>query len=214
MAAFILVPLPALAERGGRRPMPIGPRLTPEQAAVAAYNEAVELTDKADRAEVEAAAQPDAARRDTLLRKARSHYEKAIKMLRGATEKKADLVSAFGQLGYAYRKTGAFDEALQAYARALALEPGYAPAIEYRAEAHLGLGRLEEAKEGYLLLSGMDRALADKLASAMRRWLDERRKAPGEVSGEALNGFEAWLNERQQVARQTTWLVPTGRDRW
>jgi tetratricopeptide (TPR) repeat protein len=142
IAALVLAPLPAFTEGAGRRSMPRGERLTPEQEAVADYNDAVELTEKADRAEAEAAAQADAARRDKLLRKARSQYEKAIRKLHEATERKPDLVPALGQLGYAYRKTGAFEDALKAYAQALALAPGYPPVIEYRAEAHLGLGRL------------------------------------------------------------------------
>jgi cytochrome c-type biogenesis protein CcmH/NrfG len=56
------------------------------------------------------------------------------------------LHEAFSSLGYAYRKTGDFDQALQAYERALVLAPGYAAAIEYQAEAHLGLNRTTETQ--------------------------------------------------------------------
>ena len=57
--------------------------------------------------------------------------------------------------------------------RVVELSPGYAEAIEYRAETYLGLGRLDDAKRAYLTLfaGGSDRA--GELLVAMREWLDE-----------------------------------------
>ena len=52
--------------------------------------------------------------------------------------------------------------------RALELAPDYGEAIEYRAEAYLGLDRIDDAKKAYMQLFNLDRALADELMEAMR----------------------------------------------
>ncbi|MBI1725495.1 MAG: tetratricopeptide repeat protein, partial [Candidatus Tectomicrobia bacterium] len=77
---------------------------------------------------------------------------------------------AYNMLGYALRKTGDPKEALEAYNRALALKPDYAPALEYRGEAHLMLKDRKAAVEDYQALvklgSPLARDLKGKIDSA------------------------------------------------
>ena len=72
--------------------------------------------------------------------------------LRAAIANNPQLHEAYSSLGYALRKTGRFDESIEAYNRALQLNPSYSEAIEYRAEAYLALGRLDEVKAAYMEL--------------------------------------------------------------
>jgi tetratricopeptide (TPR) repeat protein len=109
------------------------------------------------------------------------------------------LYQAWNQLGYARRRAGDHPRALQAYAMALRLQPGYGPAIEYRAEAHLALGHLEDVKAAYLELFGSEPALAAELSRAIAAWL---RRPTGKPAAEDVAAFRSWFQERQQLAKQ------------
>ena len=113
---------------------------------------------------------------------------------------------AFSSLGYALRKTGDFEASLVAYDRALEINPSYFEAIEYRAEAYLGLDRVEEAKAAYLDLFGRDPERAEQLLTAMKGWLQDRREAPGSLNEGTLSGMEDWIREREELAQQAAKL--------
>ena len=53
--------------------------------------------------------------------------------------------NAHNMLGYAWRKLGDYDRALDHYGKALALNPRHRGALEYLGEAYLELGRIDEA---------------------------------------------------------------------
>ena len=124
------------------------------------------------------------------------------------------MFQAWGSLGYAFRKTGNTPAALEAYDKALALEKSYAPAIEYRAEAYLGLNRLEEVKSAYMTLFNTDRARANELALAMQKWLEKRQTDPTGVDPAALEDFGKWVAERRQLASQTSAITDPNGPRW
>jgi tetratricopeptide (TPR) repeat protein len=76
---------------------------------------------------------------------------------------------AYTRLGFAYRKQGDYERALEAYDNALDLNPHHRGALEYLGEAYLELGRQDDAE-----------AMLDRLAAACRRvaenpddWRDE-----------------------------------------
>ena len=107
-------------------------------------------------------------------------------------------------LGYAKRKLGDFDTALQAYDAALAINPDYGHAIEYRGEAYLGLGRINEAQNAYRILSEKDLTLAAELLGSMQAWIEARRAAPEGISAEQLDGFAGWVADRELTATGST----------
>lgn len=110
------------------------------------------------------------------------------------------LHEAFSSLGYAYRKTGDFDQALQAYERALVLAPGYAAAIEYQAEAHLGLNRTTEAQQAYDWLFLNDPEKAQALLDAADEWMEQRRQDAAGVSAEAIEAMAHWIAAKKTTA--------------
>jgi tetratricopeptide (TPR) repeat protein len=115
----------------------------PEQQAADHYNRALKYRDKAWELEKEAAG-ASGEEAEKLAKKITKQYEKAATALRSAIDADPKMYQAHGSLGYALRKLEKYDEALAAYDQALALNPGYSEAIEYRAEAYLGLNRLED----------------------------------------------------------------------
>ena len=121
---------------------------TPEQEAVEYYNDGVSYRDKADTYEKEAAAETDGAKKAKLLGKARTSTESSIKKYLKAHAKDPHMVPAWSSLGYAYRKTGKYLARPRGLRQGARAGPGYTPAIEYRAEAYLGLDRLDEVKIG------------------------------------------------------------------
>jgi tetratricopeptide (TPR) repeat protein len=115
---------------------------------------------------------------------------------------------AQNELGYALRRTGKYEEAIAAYDAALALNGVYYPAVEYRGEAYLSVGRLEQAKSSYMVLFRNDRKLASQLMDAMDEWL---AKQP---AGDSTAAFAAWLKERKAVAEVGDDLSQNNSRRW
>ena len=200
---------PATAEAAGSKPVqpPAAEQeKTPEEAGKEYYNLGLKHRDKAWGFEDKAKAAASDAERDKLLGKARKQYQKAIPLFENATQRIPTFHQAYSSLGYALRKTGDFEGSLAAYDRALELAPFYGEAIEYRAEAYLGLGRLDDVKEAYMQLFTRERGLADQLMEAMKTWVEEQRAAPGEVPADQVDAFAAWLAERGEIAEQTARL--------
>ena len=213
LAALLLAPavLSAAGGSSGSVP-PAAPaaKLTPQQNAMVAYNEGLEHRNRAWKLEKEAAsaAGDKAAKKEA---KAQKAYKKAIERFRAATDEVANFHQAFSSLGYALRKTGQYQESLEAYDRSLAIDPRYTEAIEYRGEAYLGLDRIEEAKGAYMQLFQFDRERAAELMTAMKRWLEDRRGAAGELDEEAIEGFATWVEERSEMVAQVGTLASLSR---
>lgn len=189
------------------------PALSPQEQAAESYRRGVRYRDEALELERKAATEPAGSR---TAEKARKEFEKAARAFRSAVEDDPALTPAHSELGFALRKLGDYEGSLEAYERALALEPGYAPAVEYRAEAHLALGRLDDVKAAYLELFRGDRAHADQLMAAMKRWVEERQAAPGDFEPALLEEFARWVAEREALASQAADLAaePSASPSW
>lgn len=208
---------PAFAAGGSRESIePTQPQEEVDPAVLAKqhYNRGLGHRDRAWKLEEELAEATADKQIKKLEKKIRSSYRSAVREFEQAVRNDGQLYPAWSSLGYAQRKLGAFDLSLEAYDRALAIEPRYAEAVEYRAEAYLGLGRLEPAKEAYLELFAGAREHADTLLVAMRKWVDARTAAPGDLDAETLAAFEAWVAEREKIASQTARLGAPSRSGW
>lgn len=195
--AFLAVPASLMAS-GGSTPSPTPPPLVMELTARDHYERGLKLRDKAWELEEKAAKEPGKA--EKYLKKAAKEFEKAAESQRQAIQMDARMHQAYSSLGYALRKIGDYTGSIKAYDQGLAIEPRYAEAIEYRAEAYLGLGRLDEAKDAYMHLFRADRARADELLAAMQKWVDEKRATAGD---QTVEDFAAWVAERTELAEQT-----------
>jgi len=168
--------------------------LTPEQLAVQAYNMGIGSRDKAWKLEKKMAESTDPAAQKKLGKKIAKSYRSAASAFERATESNPMMFEAHSDLGYCLRKQGDFEAALAAYDRALEIQPKYAEAIEYRAEAYLGLNRIDDAKQAYMMLFKGQSDQASALLEAMQHWADE--------NGED-EAFSAWVVERTEIAGQT-----------
>ena len=189
-------------------------QLTPEQEAVTFYNDGISYRDKAVKLEKEAETETDAGKRQKLEAKAKDKHEDSIKKFVKATEKNPALFQAWGSLGYAYRKVGNYNASLAAYGKALEIQPNYTPAIEYRAEAYLGLNQLDQVKSVYMQLFTMDRPRADELSAAIDKWLEKRKTDPAGLDPGQLQEFSAWAAQRKQLASQVSSLAAPKNERW
>lgn len=202
------------AAGGSSAPVPQQePQVTPEQEARQHYNQGIYYREKAWKLEKQLADATDKDRQK-LERKIEKNYGRAIGEYEDALRNDPNMYQAASDLGYALRKTGRYTEALQAYDHALSLEPSYAEAIEYRAEAYLALNRLEEVKSAYVQLFGSDRARADELLAAMHTWVKQQRSAPGEVDAATLDSFASWVDERTEIAGTTTPVSELRKKSW
>ena len=207
LLAAYLGPLPAEAASGGGGGGGGGPGIgsfgqTRGQEAVALYQSAEKHLARAARYEREAAEADTEKERTKLEDRAGSRYRRAAKDLRKAVRKRKDLFQAWGMLGFALRSGGDYEAALEAYDRALEIEPRYAEAVEYRAEAYLELGRLKEAKAAYMQLFGPVRPLADQLMERMEAWVARHREDPAGLDPSVIEDFAGWVEGRGEVAQQ------------
>jgi tetratricopeptide (TPR) repeat protein len=191
-----------------------GPTMTPQQQAASRYNHGLKLQAKGDDAEKQAASATDEKKRAKAVEAAQKAWEKAGREYEHAIALDPQHHQAHGALGYILRKQGKLDASLASYDRALQIKPGFTPAIEYRAEAYLGLGRIEEAKADYITLFATDRKNADTLAAAMTKWLEDRKKDPKGVDPAVLDDLTKWLESRQEIAAKTSALLPPKDARW
>lgn len=203
---------PALAAGGSSAPpaTPSAPQMTPQEEAIQLYNQGLKARDKAWKLEEEHAMKPS----DKLAGKIDSQFEKAADHFRKAVAKNPLFHQAHSSLGYALRRLGNYDESLASYNKALELAPDYAEAIEYRAEAYLGLNRIDEAKEAYLHLFRSDRERANELYQAMEGWLEKRQGDLGGLDQATVDAFASWLEERGKVADTTAMLYVPDAQVW
>jgi tetratricopeptide (TPR) repeat protein len=179
------------------------PSMTPEERAVEAYRNGDNHRVKGRKLEEEAAAKKGSDA-DKAAAKARSEFEKALKDFTNAAKLNPRLFQAYNGMGYAYRKTGDYVKALEMYDQAIKMAPGFFPeAVEYRAEAYLGLNRIDDARQAYLDLFAADRKQADILMAAMKNWVAARRADAAGVAPDAVSEFEKWIGEREGMSKQT-----------
>jgi tetratricopeptide (TPR) repeat protein len=175
---------------------------TPDQIAKNSYNRGVKEIDKARDAEGDAAKASDPAKKQKLADKAQKGYTKARDYFLAAVDARSDMYQAWNYIGFAHRKLGDYDKAIAAYDQALSLNPGYGEAVEYRAEAYLALGRLDDAKASYMLLFRDARPLAAQLMTAMQGWVAARRQNAQGISPEDLAAFAKWVDERAAISEK------------
>lgn len=161
---------------------------SPEAVATEALNSGLKRLEKADQIELKNPKQ------------ARKEYEAALKDFQAAADAAPDNYRAHNGAGYSLRKLGNYERALASYERALVLAPTSSEAIEYRAEAYLGLSRLDAAKQSYMHLFVHDRGASNVLMKAMKTWVEKHRAQPAGVEPATIDAFDAWVRERDALA--------------
>jgi tetratricopeptide (TPR) repeat protein len=185
--------------------------MTPEERAVEAYKSGDSHRVKGKKFEEEAVAKTggDAEKASA---KAKGEFEKSLKDFKNAAKLNPQLFQAYNGMGYAYRKTGDYAQALAMYDQAIKMAPGFFPeAVEYRAEAYLALNRIDDARQAYLDLFAADRKQADILMAAMKSWVAARRADAAGVAPDAISTFETWIGEREGLAKQTRLMAVSSR---
>jgi tetratricopeptide (TPR) repeat protein len=175
--------------------------MSPQDNAMRSFHDGLRYRDRAWKAEKELATTQDAAQRQKLSDAVRKSYEADVRSQRTAINDNPNMFQAHTEVGYALRKTGNYDDALKAYDKALELMPNYGEAIEYRAEAYLGLNRVDDAKNSYLTLyNGGAKELAKQLGDAMQKWVADRKSNPGSVAATSIDDFAKWIGQRSEIA--------------
>ncbi|MEA2238776.1 MAG: hypothetical protein QOC81_3500 [Thermoanaerobaculia bacterium] len=213
IAALLLTVLamPALIASGpgggmSSTPTPAMQR-SPHDQAVDYYNNAERRLDGLAKTHDEMKATADAQKVAKLQAKIAKGLENAAADFERAVKNDPSLYQAYSELGFTLRKMGKFDESLAAYDKSLALNPDYTPALEYRAEAYLGLNRIEDARKTYTGLFAADRPRADALLIAMKGFVASRRAAPAGVDAAQLETFAKWVEQREVIHSQTAALT-------
>lgn len=200
---LLIPPASGLAAGGGGIPSSSGDADSSKRIAAGHYRAGLRARDKALSyvSQAKKAEDDETARR--LYGLARGQFEKAITSQRSAIKAAPDMYQAHSSLGYALRRIGRYQEAIASYDRALELEPTYGEAVEYRAEAYLQLGRLEDVQRAWGQLQNVP-GLAGQLMEAMERWVEKRRHNPGDIDPSRVEAFADWVAEQSRAASGPT----------
>ena len=174
----------------------VGAAPSPRDLARNAHNEGLKAKRRALRMEEEAAGAANDADKQAALAQSGENWARAIVAYRQATQLDPKHYKALNELGYALRKTGEYTQALEAYNAALAMKPEFGEAIEYRAEAYLALGQLDQVKADYMRLVEVDDDIAELLLAALQAW----SKAHSTDTSDSVTAFRAWIAERAALA--------------
>jgi len=128
-------------------------------------------------------------------------YVRALGEFEKAVEADPKFYQAYSSLGYVRRKTGDLDAGLDAYDKALKLNPTYSEAIEYRAEAYLELGRIDEMKKAYGILVSLSKPHASRLLTFVDQWVE------GQDSDSIQADLTSWVQEkRKALGKVDEWI--------
>ncbi|HEU4427937.1 MAG TPA: tetratricopeptide repeat protein [Myxococcota bacterium] len=182
---------------------------SPQQLAMARFEDGEKARKQGVEALQEAQNATDEAAKKDALETATGKFKRALRAYKEATRADRKAYYAFNGIGFCERMLGDYEAALAAYDRALKIEPGFPQAVEYRGEAYLNLGKLEEAKAAYMDLFGRERPLADLLLRKMQAWVAAAKESPQTPGAQArLDEFAKWVEERATLAQQTASLAP------
>ena len=202
---------PALAQMGGQMPGGAGQRPgsgqmsqpeadvmptateKPDIAAKKAFNAGLKSYNKAK--ELAAAGN---------LEKANDSYSRALDQFTEALSNKGDMYEAWKYVGFVHLNLGAYRESVDDFNHAFVIKADAdMETVEGRAEAYLGVDRLDDAKSAYMDLFNHQRDRADQLMAAMQKWLIGRRANANGMRSADLDAFDKWLQERDGIAKQT-----------
>ena len=191
---------------GGYRPKSRGPVPVSEQRAIDSYTAGYASILRAEHAENLAAASSNDADRKAALGNAQEAYRLSLPHFTEAARLDSSMHEAYTYLGFANRKLGRYDESLKAYGQALKINPDAVHAIEYQAEALLGLNRIAEVRFNYLRLYALDQQQAAKLLQATRAWIAANQAKP--PAGIDMPELAAWVEDQArslQVELKSGW---------
>ena len=150
----------------------------------------------------------DEVARQAALVTAATKFKRALRDYKEAIRADRSAYYAWNGIGFCQRMLGDYEAALSAYDRALKIKPGFPQAVEYRGEAYLNLGKLEEAKVAYMDLFGRERPLADLLLRKMQAWVAAAKQIEQTPGAQAkLDEFAKWVDERDALTQATASLA-------
>ena len=190
---------------------------TPGQKAISEYRKGEQKLERAQELRlemVEAEQAGDGKKVAKLEKKANGMYGRAARYFRKAIKYDEGLFQAWSSLGYSLRRQGEYGEALKAYDQAIELEPRYSEAVEYRAEAYLHLGRLDDVKTEYVRLAGWVKPKAAMLMVKMQEWQVAHAADPGDFDPDEVAEFGTWLDERRTRDGMPETVAASKRAEW
>jgi tetratricopeptide (TPR) repeat protein len=168
----ILVAAPAFASGGKEPASSATPSSEPPREGDKAASEEPSVRKQAEHAYADAFEQIVKAKADAQDGKekdAAKKFKRGLESAREAVRLDPKYHEAWNMIGFASRKLGDYDGALQAYATCLDLKPDYAPAREYLGEAYVELDQIDKARAQLVML---DHQQATEEAAQLKAKID------------------------------------------
>jgi predicted Zn-dependent protease len=113
----------------------------------------------------------------------RKDWPQVVESMGAYVKRKPDDADGWNQLGHAYRQSGRMDPALDAYGKALAINPNHRGVREYLGEAYLQMGDLGRAEQELKVLDRLCLFSCEEYRD-LKRSIGEYKKKSG-VAGSA-----------------------------
>lgn len=164
---------------------------TPEEKAISAYNKGLKKLNAAWIQAQKSKTLADEKEQERLENKAQKLFDRSIKYFNEAVKHDPELYQAHSNLGLVLCKTGALNNSLAAYERALSIKSDYYAAIEYLAENQLQMHQFSKVQSAYIRLTSEQPKYAKKLRQVIIEWKENLPKSS--ESDPALRNFDRWF---------------------
>lgn len=168
------------------------------QAARALYHQGMRELDRAGDLADKATATDDPAKSEKLLGKSTNAYESASQLLMQALQGNPKMIEGYDALGFAYRRLGNYQAALEVHAIALRRDPESMENFRGWSEALLKLDMLGNATQAYTSYAEDDSPRASILMDEMRKWLAAKQADPGDLDPADVERLADWIAQQEQ----------------
>ncbi len=167
------------------------------QSARMLYGQGVRQLKRATKLAERAEAESDETKRAELLASSTEANQEAVANLMQALQTNADFFEAYEQLGTAFRRLDKHQEALEVHAIALRRDPESMETFEGWADALMNLNMLGNAVASYEKYAEEDSPRAPILMAAIKDWLAEMERDPGELDPEHVEKMAEWVAQQE-----------------
>lgn len=166
------------------------------QATQATYHQGVRDLKRSMKLAEKAAETDDPDKAADLLEKSEQANGSAIQLITQALQQNPKLLEGYEDLGFAYRRAGKYQEAMQIHAMGLGKDPANLENYRGWAESILALNMLGDATAAYARMVETDSPGAPILMDEIKEWLAAKQADPGDLDPAHVERLAQWVTEQ------------------
>lgn len=166
------------------------------QATQAIYHQGVRDLKRAVKLAEKAAQTDDSEKAADLLARSEQANGSAIQLITQALQQNPKLLEGYEDLGFAYRRAGKYQEAMQIHAMGLGKDPGNLENYRGWSESVLALNMLGDATTAYARMVETGSPGAPILMDEIKEWLAAKQADPGDLDPAHVERLAQWVADQ------------------